>query len=119
MGAILSRVEKPSVDVDHLLITWNGFPMDKTDTGDSWSGLDVGRRVMVSSLVKSRSEVPSKITKVSSREFQLQPTRSTTGFPFQDGEKIRVTYTENEVLYCWDGNIDRIWVRETGPLRST
>jgi len=83
--------------------------MGKSDTGDTWSGLDVGRRVMVSSLVKSASEVPSKITKVSSPEFQLQPTQSTTGFPFQDGEEIRVTYTENDVLYCWDGMVDRIF----------
>ncbi|MDA2935025.1 PilZ domain-containing protein, partial [Acidobacteria bacterium AH-259-D05] len=45
--------------------------------------------------------------------FQLQSTRPTTGFPFQEGEQIRVKYTEDGVLYyCWDGKVDKISVQE-------
>ena len=82
--------------------------MGKDGTGDPLSGLVVGKRVIVSSLVGSKNEFPSKITKVSSQEFQLQPASSTIGFSFQEEEPIRVRYTEEGILYSWDATVDKI-----------
>tara|TARA_B100001971_G_C17681161_1_gene282315 strand:- start:24 stop:356 length:333 start_codon:yes stop_codon:yes gene_type:complete len=80
----------------------------KDGTRDPYSGLVVGKHVIVSSLVGSRNEFPSKITKVSSQEFQLQPASSTIEFSFQEEEQIRVGYTEEGILYSWDAKVDKI-----------
>ncbi len=83
--------------------------MGKNGTGDPWSGLAVGKHVVVSSFVKSGRELPCKITKVSSQGCQLQSLRSTTRFSFQKEEQIRVKFTTEEgILYCWDGKVDKI-----------
>ena len=87
--------------------------MGTKEAENSRSRLEVGRRVIVSSLEKTGREIPSKITKVSSQMFQLEATRSTTVLAFQEGEQIRVQYSEDGVLYCWDGKVDKISGRES------
>ena len=89
-------------------MTQMGSRMGKNGTGDPWSGLVVGKHVIVSSLVRSRNELPSKITKISAQGCQLQSTRSTTGFSLQKNEEVRVKYTEEGILYSWDGKVDKI-----------
>ena len=82
--------------------------MSDTDPEKSWSRLEVGRRVAVSSPERRGAELPSKITKISSQRFDLELTRSTAGLPFQEGEAIRIKYTEDGVLYCWDGRVEKV-----------
>jgi len=87
--------------------------MGQNETPESWSRLEVGRRVIVSSLEKTGRMVPAKITKVSPQQFELEATRSTAGVAFQEEEKIRVQYSEDQVLYCWDGKVNQVSDRES------
>ncbi len=70
--------------------------------------LEVGRRVIVSSLQKPGSELPSKITRVSAGTLHLQSTRPTAGWSFEEGDLIRVICIEAGVLYCWDGAVETV-----------
>ena len=80
--------------------------MAKKAAGGIATLLKVGRRVIVSSLRNPGNELPSKVTQVSLNTFQLHSTRPTGGWPFQEGELIRVICIEEGVLYCWDGEVE-------------
>ncbi|MDA2923120.1 PilZ domain-containing protein, partial [Acidobacteria bacterium AH-259-L09] len=75
---------------------------------DPLAGLKVGRGISISPLVKSKDKVAAIVTNISHAKIFLKLPRRISQLPFREGERVRINYWEEGIIYCWDAEVVKI-----------
>jgi len=78
--------------------------MNEQDTGvPVHYPLEIKRAVSIER--ESKQALAATITAISSNEISLQLARATSKLTFQKGQRIKIKYRKEEVLYCWKADV--------------
>ncbi|MFQ5929257.1 MAG: flagellar brake protein [Acidobacteriota bacterium] len=75
---------------------------------DPLAGLKVGRGISISPIVKSKDKVAAIVTNISHPKIFLKLPRRISQLPFHEGERVRINYWEEGIIYCWDAEVVKI-----------